>query len=91
MPLATGSRLGPYEILDSIGAGGMGEVYRERDSCLNRDVAIKILPVSFRRDPARMALRARSQGTLIPESPQYRADLRCGETASVLYQLVGEE
>ncbi len=43
MPLATGSRLGPYEILGAIGAGGMGEVYRARDSKLNRDVAIKVL------------------------------------------------
>jgi eukaryotic-like serine/threonine-protein kinase len=44
MPLTTGSRLGPYEILEPIGAGGMGEVYRARDTRLDRDVAIKILP-----------------------------------------------
>src|SRR5262252_5753006 len=44
MPLAAGSRLGPYEILAPIGAGGMGEVYRARDARLNREVAVKVLP-----------------------------------------------
>src|SRR5580692_5364932 len=44
MALAPGTRLGPYEILGPAGAGGMGEVYRARDSRLDRDVAIKILP-----------------------------------------------
>ena len=50
MPLAPGTRLGPYEVLALVGAGGMGEVYRARDSRLNRDVAIKILPGSVARD-----------------------------------------
>ena len=44
MSLAPGARLGPYEVLSPLGAGGMGEVYRARDSKLNRDVALKILP-----------------------------------------------
>jgi len=44
MPLSPGTRLGSYEILSPIGAGGMGEVYRARDTRLDRDVAIKILP-----------------------------------------------
>ncbi len=44
MPLTAGSRLGPYEILSAIGAGGMGEVYQARDTKLNRDVAMKVLP-----------------------------------------------
>src|SRR5258708_37315001 len=53
MPLSPGVRLGPYEILDAIGAGGMGEVYRARDTRLERTVAIKILPAQFSTDPVR--------------------------------------
>src|SRR5262245_38795022 len=55
MPAAPGTRLGPYEILSLIGAGGMGEVYRARDSRLGRDVAIKTLPENLARDPERLA------------------------------------
>ncbi len=55
MPLTTGTRLGPYEILAPIGAGGMGEVYRAKDTKLKRDVALKVLPAAFARDPERMA------------------------------------
>src|SRR5712691_5453179 len=47
MPVDTGSRLGPYEVVARIGAGGMGEVWRGRDTRLDRSVAIKILPASF--------------------------------------------
>jgi len=47
MPLATGTKLGPYEIVSPLGAGGMGEVYRARDSRLNRDVAIKVSAAQF--------------------------------------------
>ena len=55
MALGAGSRLGPYEILSPLGAGGMGEVYRARDTKLNRDVALKILPDAFATDPDRLA------------------------------------
>jgi serine/threonine protein kinase len=47
IPIAPGSRLGPYEITAPLGAGGMGEVWRGRDTRLDRDVAIKILPASL--------------------------------------------
>ena len=50
-----GTRLGPYEVLAAIGAGGMGEVYRARDTKLGRDVALKILPEAFANDPDRLA------------------------------------
>ncbi len=55
MTLTPGDRLGPYEIISAIGAGGMGEVYRARDTKLNRDVALKILPEAFALDPDRLA------------------------------------
>jgi serine/threonine protein kinase len=53
--MALNSRLGPYEVLALIGAGGMGDVYRARDSKLGRDVAIKVLPEAFAADPDRVA------------------------------------
>jgi len=55
MALTAGTRLGPYEILAPIGAGGMGEVYRAKDTKLKREVALKVLPDSFAGDPERMA------------------------------------
>src|SRR5690349_16455562 len=55
MSLNIGTRLGPYEIVSALGAGGMGEVYRARDTRLNRDVAIKILPEPFAADADRSA------------------------------------
>jgi eukaryotic-like serine/threonine-protein kinase len=54
MTLSAGTKLGPYEIVSPLGAGGMGEVYRARDARLERDVAIKVLPASYSRDPDRL-------------------------------------
>lgn len=53
MVLTSGIKLGPYEIRSELGVGGMGEVYRARDTRLGRDVAIKILPAQFSSDPLR--------------------------------------
>src|SRR4029450_4154655 len=67
MPLSPGSRLGPYEILSPLGAGGMGEVYRARDPRLGREVAIKVLPASFSADADRLRRfeqEARAAGVL---------------------------
>ena len=62
MPLTTGTRIGPYEIACALGAGGMGEVYRARDTKLNRDAAIKVLPAAFARDASGVArLRREAQ------------------------------
>src|ERR1700675_150705 len=55
MPLSAGDKLGPYQILVPLGAGGMGEVYRARDTKLDRDVAIKVLPASVAADPDTLA------------------------------------
>lgn len=55
MALSAGRRLGPYEIVEPLGAGGMGEVYRARDTRLKREVAIKVLPEAFAKDPDRLA------------------------------------
>jgi eukaryotic-like serine/threonine-protein kinase len=59
MSLKAGTHLGPYEILSPLGAGGMGEVYRARDTKLNHDVAVKVLPEAFSADAERMARFAR--------------------------------
>ena len=64
MLLAAGHRLGVYEITAPIGAGGMGQVYRARDTKLNRDVALKVLPEAFAHDPDRLARFTREAQTL---------------------------
>ena len=64
MPLPSGSKLGMYDVLSPLGAGGMGEVYRAKDPKLNRDVALKVLPESFTHDTARVA-RFRREAQLL--------------------------
>lgn len=67
MPLTVGSQIGPYEIISLIGSGGMGEVYRGRDSRIGRDVAIKVLPSEYAENPDRLRRfeqEARSAGSL---------------------------
>jgi serine/threonine protein kinase len=68
MPLTIGSRLGPYEVLAPIGAGGMGEVYRARDTRLDRTLAIKVLPAHLASKPelrARLGREAKAISSLI--------------------------
>ncbi len=55
MPLSPGTTLGPYAVTAKIGEGGMGEVYQARDTKLDRDVALKVLPEAFTADPDRLA------------------------------------
>src|SRR3979411_44598 len=64
MSLRPGARLGPYEIVSLVGAGGMGEVYRAHDRKLDRDVAIKVLPDLFTNDPEHLARSEREAKTL---------------------------
>jgi eukaryotic-like serine/threonine-protein kinase len=64
MNLAPGTRIGPYEIVSLVGAGGMGEVYQARDPRLKRDVALKVLPKSVSTDPKCLARFEREAQTL---------------------------
>jgi serine/threonine protein kinase len=70
MTLVIGARLGSYEILATLGAGGMGKVYRARDTKLNRDIALKILPESFITDRDRLAGVRRSRAGEGPRGRQ---------------------
>src|SRR5262245_53717910 len=86
MSLTPGTQLGPYEITAKIGAGGMGEVYRARDTRLHRDVALKILPAIFTADPARRARfvqEARAASAL--EHPHIAMIHDIGEADGVTY------
>ena len=88
--LPAGKRLGPYEILGLLGAGGMGEVYRGRDTRLNRDVAIKVLPQSFAGNrPALARFKREAQAIAALSHPNIRAIHDFGEDGDVLYA-VGE-
>jgi serine/threonine protein kinase len=64
MSLTPGAHLGPYEILSTLGAGGMGEVYGAHDAKLNRDVALKVLPDTFTRDSSVQRSANRSKSSL---------------------------
>ena len=90
MPLPSGTRLGPYEILAAIGAGGMGEVYRARDPRLKREVAIKILPDPFSHDPQRRARFQREAELLAALNHPNIAGIHGFEEADGVHALVLE-
>src|SRR5438552_2762426 len=91
MPLHAGHKLGPYEILAPLGAGGMGEVYRARDTKLDRDVAVKILPDALARDPARLARFEREAKVLAAlNHPNIAAIYGVEERALVMELVEGE-
>ena len=95
MPLSPGVRLGPYEILAPLGAGGMGEVYRARDTKLGRDVAIKVLPEALAQDPERLARFEREARSLAalnhPGIVTIYAVEESGETRFLAMELVEGE
>jgi len=77
MALSVGAKLGPYEIVAPVGAGGMGEVYRARDMRLNRTVAIKVLPAHLSSNPdLKQRLEREAPGDLFSKSPPYLHTLR---------------
>jgi Tol biopolymer transport system component/predicted Ser/Thr protein kinase len=91
MALTVGTRLGPYEILAPIGAGGMGEVYRAKDTKLKREVALKVLPDSFASDPERMARFQREAEVLAAlNHPNIAAIYGVEERALVMELVPGE-
>ena len=75
MRLNSGSRIGPYEIVAPLGAGGMGEVYRARDARLGREVAIKVLPASFAVDADH--LRRFEQVSAVTQNPASAVPSAC--------------
>jgi eukaryotic-like serine/threonine-protein kinase len=90
MPLPAGERLGPYEILSPLGKGGMGEVYRARDTKLGRDVALKILPAAFALDPDRLARFKREAHVLASLNHPHIAAIHGFEDSGPLHALVME-
>jgi hypothetical protein len=91
MPLSAGTRLGPYEILAPLGAGGMGEVYRALDTKLKREVALKVLPDSFASDPERMARFQREAEVLAALNHPNIAAIYGVEDRALVMELVAGE
>src|SRR5256714_15103020 len=91
MLLSAGERFGPYEIVAPLGAGGMGEVYRARDSKLGRDVAIKVLPAAFAEDAARMARFEREAQALAALNHPNIAAIYGIEQGAIVMELVPGE
>src|SRR6476646_9551937 len=91
MALAPGTRLGLYEVIAQIGEGGMGQVWRARDTKLHRDVALKVLPDSFANDPARLARFTREAQTLAALNHPNIASIYGIEAHALVMELVEGE
>jgi serine/threonine protein kinase/Tol biopolymer transport system component len=91
MPLSAGDKLGPYEILAPLGADGMGEVYRAKDTKLKREVALKVLPDSFAADPERMARFQREAEVLASLNHPHIAQIYGVEERALAMELVEGE
>ncbi len=83
MTLAPGTTLGPYQVTAKIGEGGMGEVYRARDTTLDRDVALKVLPDAFASDPDRLARFQREAKVLASLNPDQSSGHHLRESVRV--------
>src|SRR5438128_4875046 len=90
MSLVAGTRLGAYEILSALGVGGMGEVYRARDTKLNRDVALKVIPDTFALDPDRISRFTREAQVLASLNHPHIAAIYGFEDSSAIHALVLE-
>jgi eukaryotic-like serine/threonine-protein kinase len=90
MRLVAGTRLGPYEVVNALGAGGMGEVYRARDTKLDRDVALKVVPDAFAADPERLVRFEREAKTLASLNHPHIAHIYGVEESSGVRALVME-
>jgi eukaryotic-like serine/threonine-protein kinase len=95
MALTTGTRFDHYEILSHLGAGGMGEVYRARDTKLGRDVAFKVLPQEFATDPERL-VRFQREGQLLaslnhPNIAQIYGVVEADRTRGIVMEFVEGE
>jgi eukaryotic-like serine/threonine-protein kinase len=95
MALAPGTRIGVFEVTGALGAGGMGEVYRARDTRLDREVAIKVLPASFASDPDRLMRFEREAKTLATLNHPHIAQIygleQSGDTSALVMELVAGE
>ena len=95
MSASPGTRIGPFDVIGLLGAGGMGRVYRARDSRLNREVAIKVLPPAFAGDPNRMARFSREAQVLAALSHSNIAAIfgleESGGTTALVMELIEGE
>src|SRR5271154_2019030 len=91
MTLTAGTRLGPYEIIAPLGAGGMGEVYKAKDTKLGREVAIKVLPAALAQDPDRLVRFEREAKVLASLNHPHIAQIYGIEDRALVMELIQGE